>query len=83
VTLDAVVLAASVLAAQRDSAQAGPLGLLVISLLAVAVWLLGRSMGRHLKRVPPAFPPPPAAPRGKGAPDGPPTGPADPTRPSR
>jgi len=75
-------VAAFVLAAERDSAQAGPLGLLVILLLAAAVWLLGRSMGRHLRRVPPAFPPRTAAPPGRGAAEGSPPGPADPPRPT-
>ena len=41
----------------EDVGKAGPLGLLLIVLLLIAVVLLGRSMGRHLKRVPPSFDP--------------------------
>lgn len=45
----------SVVAATDQSGQAGPLGLLVIVLLAVATGLLIRSMSRHLRRIPPTF----------------------------
>jgi hypothetical protein len=38
--------------------QAGPLGLLVVVLLALATVMLLRSMLRHLRRVPPRFDPP-------------------------
>jgi hypothetical protein len=41
----------------EDVGKAGPLGLLLIVLLLIAVLWLGRSMGRHLKRVPPSFDP--------------------------
>jgi hypothetical protein len=46
----------SVLAAGADTA--GPLGLLIVVLLGVAVLFLGRSMGKHLRRVPASFDPP-------------------------
>jgi hypothetical protein len=41
----------------EDVGKSGPLGLLLIVLLLVAVILLGRSMGRHLKKVPRSFDP--------------------------
>jgi hypothetical protein len=41
----------------EDVGKAGPLGLLLIVVLLIAVVLLGRSMGRHLKRVPMSFDP--------------------------
>ena len=41
----------------EDVGKAGPLGLLLIVVLLIAVIMLGRSMGRHLKRVPPSFDP--------------------------
>ncbi|MCU1618809.1 MAG: uncharacterized protein JWR41_815 [Modestobacter sp.] len=41
----------------EDVGKAGPLGLLLIVVLLIAVVFLGRSMGRHLKRVPPSFDP--------------------------
>jgi hypothetical protein len=41
----------------EDVGKAGPLGLLLIVVLLIAVVLLGRSMGRHLKRVPSSFDP--------------------------
>jgi hypothetical protein len=41
----------------EDVGKAGPLGLLLIVVLLIAVVLLGRSMGRHLKRVPLSFDP--------------------------
>ena len=47
----------------EDVGKAGPLGLLLIVLLLIAVILLGRSMGRHLKRVPRSFDPADAEPR--------------------
>jgi NAD(P)H-dependent flavin oxidoreductase YrpB (nitropropane dioxygenase family) len=40
------------------ASQAGPLGLLVILLLGVAVVFLSRSLSKHLRRVPPSFDPP-------------------------
>jgi hypothetical protein len=39
----------------EDVGKAGPTGLAVLLVLAVAVWLLCRSMSRHLKRVPRSF----------------------------
>jgi hypothetical protein len=54
------------------SNQAGPLGLLVIALLGLAVYFLGRSLSKHLRRVPPSFDPPdPASPAGERPPDQP------------
>jgi hypothetical protein len=41
-------------------AQAGPLGLVVILLLGVAMVFLYRSMTKHLRRVPTSFDPPPS-----------------------
>ena len=41
----------------EDVGKAGPLGLLLIVVLLIAVLVLGRSMGRHLKRVPRSFDP--------------------------
>ena len=41
----------------EDVGKAGPIGLLLIVVLLIAVILLGRSMGRHLKRVPRSFDP--------------------------
>jgi hypothetical protein len=41
----------------EDVGKSGPLGLLLIVVLLVAVLFLGRSMGRHLKRVPRSFDP--------------------------
>ena len=41
----------------EDVGKTGPLGLLLIVVLLVAVLFLGRSMGRHLKRVPRSFDP--------------------------
>ena len=52
-----VVLAVEQQQLPEDVGKAGPLGLLLIVVLLIAVILLGRSMGRHLKRVPPSFEP--------------------------
>ena len=41
----------------EDVGKAGPVGLLLIVVLLIAVLLLVRSMGRHLKRIPPSFDP--------------------------
>ncbi|GHE12608.1 hypothetical protein [Klenkia taihuensis] len=41
----------------EDVGKSGPLGLLLTVVLLVAVLLLGRSMGKHLKRVPRSFDP--------------------------
>lgn len=41
----------------EDVGKAGPLGLLLIVLLLIAVVFLVRSMGKHLKRLPPSFDP--------------------------
>jgi hypothetical protein len=41
----------------EDVGKAGPLGLLMVLLLLIAAILLVRSMGRHLKRLPPSFDP--------------------------
>jgi hypothetical protein len=57
-TLDSLA-AATVLAADEqlpeDVGKSGPLGLLLIVLLLIAVALLVRSMTTHLKRIPPSF----------------------------
>jgi hypothetical protein len=41
----------------EDVGKAGPLGLLLIVLLLIAVALLVRSMSKHLKRIPASFDP--------------------------
>jgi len=51
------LLAAAEQQQPEDVGKAGPLGLLLIVVLLIAVLLLGRSMGRHLKRVPRSFDP--------------------------
>ena len=58
---------AAILAAERpqlpqDIGKAGPLGLLLIVVLLVAVVVLVKSMSGHLKRVPPSFDPDDAVP---------------------
>jgi hypothetical protein len=57
VTPALVLLAANDQQQPEDVGKAGPLGLLLIVVLLIAVILLGRSMGRHLKRVPGSFDP--------------------------
>jgi hypothetical protein len=49
-----------------ESDKAGPLGLLTIVLLGIAVYFLYRSMARHIRKVPPSFDPPPAERPGGG-----------------
>ena len=59
------VLGTAVLAAEQqpeDVGKSGPLGLLLTGLLFLAVLLLVRSMGTHLKRVPRSFDPADAPP---------------------
>ena len=41
----------------EDVGKAGPLGLLLTLVLLIAVFLLVRSMTKHLKRIPPSFDP--------------------------
>jgi hypothetical protein len=53
-----------------ESDKAGPLGLLTIVLLGIAVYFLYRSMARHIKKVPSSFDPPPTEGPG-GGPAGP------------
>ncbi|MEI4270742.1 hypothetical protein TEK04_03300 [Klenkia sp. LSe6-5] len=55
-TVGVLVLAASE-QLPEDVGKSGPLGLLLTVVLLVAVLLLGRSMGKHLKRLPPSFDP--------------------------
>ena len=43
--------------APEDVGKSGPLGLLLTLVLLIAVFLLVRSMTRHLKRIPPSFDP--------------------------
>ncbi|MCO7221025.1 hypothetical protein [Klenkia sp. PcliD-1-E] len=45
----------------EDVGKSGPLGLLLTVVLLVAILVLGRSMGKHLKRVPRSFEPEPPA----------------------
>lgn len=61
--VSAVLLAASV--PDEDIGKAGPIGLFLILSLLVVVFLLGRSMRTHLRRVPLEFPDPDAPPTGK------------------
>ena len=49
------VLAAAQQQLPEDVGKAGPIGLLLILLLLIAVALLVRSMTTHLKRIPPSF----------------------------
>jgi hypothetical protein len=56
----ALAAGVSLLAVQQeqlpeDVGKAGPIGLLLIVVLGIAVLLLVKSMGRHLKRVPRSF----------------------------
>jgi hypothetical protein len=51
------VLAAAGEQLPEDVGKAGPLGLLLIVVLLIAVVLLVKSMSRHLKRVPASFDP--------------------------
>ena len=51
------VLAAAEQQLPEDVGKAGPIGLLLIVLLLIAVALLVRSMTTHLKRIPPSFDP--------------------------
>jgi hypothetical protein len=51
------VLAAAGDQTPEDVGKAGPIGLVVILLLLIAAALLVKSMGRHLKKVPPSFDP--------------------------
>jgi hypothetical protein len=46
----------------EDVGKAGPIGLLLIIVLLIAVLLLVKSMSRHLKRIPPSFDPADRAP---------------------
>ncbi|MCW2584375.1 MAG: uncharacterized protein JWQ53_3165 [Klenkia sp.] len=41
----------------EDVGKSGPFGLLLVVVLLVAILLLGRSMGKHLKRLPRSFEP--------------------------
>jgi hypothetical protein len=60
--------------AAADSGTAGPLGLLVVALLGIALFFLWRSMVKHLRRVPPSFDGPTSdvAPPAGDEPNGPP-----------
>jgi hypothetical protein len=51
------VLAAAGDQLPEDVGKAGPIGLLLIVILLIAVALLVRSMTTHLKRIPPSFDP--------------------------
>jgi hypothetical protein len=57
VSLPVDVLAAAGEQLPEDVGKAGPLGLLLIVVLLIAVALLVRSMSKHLKRLPPSFDP--------------------------
>ena len=43
--------------APEDVGKSGPLGLLLTVVLLIAVFLLVRSMSKHLKKIPPSFDP--------------------------
>lgn len=47
------------LAPAPEQAEAGPTGLFVVILLAIGIYFLGRSMIKHMRRVPQSFDPPP------------------------
>ncbi|MFQ1003647.1 hypothetical protein, partial [Modestobacter sp. SSW1-42] len=51
------VLAAAQQQVPEDVGKAGPLGLLLMVVLLIVVLFLGRSMGRHIKKVPVSFDP--------------------------
>jgi len=51
------VLAAAQQQVPEDVGKAGPLGLLLMVVLLIVVLLLGRSMGKHVRRVPVSFDP--------------------------
>lgn len=55
--MSTAVLAAAGSQLPEDVGKSGPLGLLLIVVLLIAVALLVRSMSKHLKRVPPSFDP--------------------------
>jgi hypothetical protein len=57
VTPGPVVLAVDQQQLPEDVGKAGPIGLLLIVVLMIAVAFLVRSMGRHLKRIPLSFDP--------------------------
>ena len=64
-----MLMAEPALRAASEMGKAGPLGLLVVLVLLLAVFLLGRSMSTHLRRVPDSFDEPTggaAEPRGGG-----------------
>jgi len=61
----ASVLADALVLAGSEAGKAGPLGLLVIILLGLAVVFLYRSMVRHMKKVPESFDRPPEPDGGK------------------
>ena len=50
-----LTVAGAVILAGEEPAEAGPLGFFVVLALGVATVLLIRSMGRHLRRIPPSF----------------------------
>lgn len=45
---------------EPEQAEAGPTALLVVILLGIGIAFLGRSMVKHIRRVPTSFDPPPA-----------------------
>ncbi len=68
---DQIFEASAVLAAEEDIGKAGPVGLFLILSLLIVVFLLGRSMRTHLRRVPLEFP------DKTSAPSDPPSAPVD------
>ena len=55
--MSTALLAAAGSQLPEDVGKSGPLGLLLIVVLLIAVAFLVRSMSKHLKRVPPSFDP--------------------------
>ena len=55
-------MSTSEVVAAGAGSNAGPIGLLVVVLLAVATILLIRNMDKRMKRLPEEFPPPPERP---------------------
>ena len=64
-----ITVAAVLATDDPDVGKAGPIGLFLIVSLLIAVFLLGRSMRTHLRRVPLEFPDPNPSVRGRRDPE--------------
>lgn len=58
----------SLLPSAQEQFEAAPTGLFVIVLLGIGVFFLGRSMIKHIRKVPPTFDPPEQTPDGQDPP---------------